>query len=326
MGSLLAHESWFTDARPPHDWAFALEAATLLLVGAAVAIAIAWRVVGHRLPSPELPFLAPLGRLAPWVPRLLAVHAGVSLLAQASRQTYLAPSLHLDDTVAGAALAIAEGLLGVWLLSGFRIRPAAVAVVAAGVLGMFAYGVVPILERMDLLGVALFLALLPPGPDRWGAARTAPRDVGPAVFALRVLVGGSLIVLAVTEKLARPALALEFLDRFPAFNLLQTLGLQVSDLEFVRIAGAIELLFGLLLLSGTMPQAVVLLAGVPFNATLFFLGGEELIGHLPIYGAMLALLVYGSNRDLAPVVDRFPRRAREVVAPLEHEPLSLAER
>src|SRR5512134_3476688 len=123
--SLLAHESWFTDARPPYDWAFAFEPATLLLVAAAVAVAIAWRVVGHRFPSPELSFLAPLGRLAPWVPRLLAVHAGVSLLAQASRQTYLAPSLHLGDTVAGAALAIAEGLLGVWLLSGFRIRPAA---------------------------------------------------------------------------------------------------------------------------------------------------------------------------------------------------------
>jgi len=146
------------------------------------------------------------------VPRLLAVHAGVSLLAQASRQTYLSPSLHLGDTVAGAALAIAEGALGVWLLSGFRIRPAAVAVVAAGVLGMLAYGVVPILERMDLLGIALFLALLPPGPDSWGAARTAPRDVGPAIFALRVLTGGSLIVLAVTEKLARPELALAFLE------------------------------------------------------------------------------------------------------------------
>jgi hypothetical protein len=154
----------------------------------------------------------------------------------------------------------------------------------------------------------MFLAILPPGANRWGAASTDPATVGRAVLWLRVLVGTSLVVLAFTEKLARPELALAFLDRFPAFNLLQTVGIPVSDLGFVRLAGAVELLFGLLLISGAMPQLVVLLAGIPFNATLFFLGTDELIGHLPIYGAMLALLIYGSSRELAPVVDRFFRR------------------
>jgi uncharacterized membrane protein YphA (DoxX/SURF4 family) len=117
-----------------------------------------------------------------------------------------------------------------------------------------------------------------------------------------------LIVLAFSEKLARPALALAFLERFPAFNLMRTLGVPISDLAFVRVAGAIELLFGLLLVSGALPQLVVILAGIPFNATLFFLGTDELIGHLPIYGAMLALLIYGSSPETAGVVDRFRSR------------------
>jgi hypothetical protein len=56
---------------------------------------------------------------------------------------------------------------------------------------------------------------------------------------------------------------------------MQTLGLHVSDETFIQVAGG-ELLF--LLLSGTLPQVVVLVAGIPFNATLFFLGYEELIG------------------------------------------------
>jgi hypothetical protein len=310
MGGILAHEAWFTDARPPFDWGFAVEPASLLLIAAAVIIALLWRRVGQRLPRPELPFLAPLGRLAPWVPRLLAIHAGVSLLAQAARHTYLVPSLHLGHTVAGATLAIAEGALGVWLVSGFRIRPAALAVVAAGLLGMVAYGVTPILERMDLLGIAVFVAILPPTAERWGAASIDPKIVGPANSWLRVLTGGSLIVLAFTEKLARPELALAFLDRYPAFNLLQTLGMHVSDLTFIRVAGGFELLFGLLILSGTLPQLVVIVAGIPFNATLFFLGAEELIGHLPVYGAMLALLIYGSNREIAPVVDTWPSLTR----------------
>jgi hypothetical protein len=61
-------------------------------------------------------------------------------------------------------------------------------------------------------------------------------------------------------------------------------------------------LFGLLLISGALPQVVVLIAGVPFNATLWFFGTTELVGHLPVYGAMLVLLVYGSHPELRAAV------------------------
>jgi hypothetical protein len=306
--AVLAHETWFTLSRPPYEWSFAWAVPSLLLISGAIGVAAAWRIAGRRIPRPELPLLAPLGRLWPWVPRLLAVHAGVSLLAQAARGTFLAPSLELPSDALGASVRIAEGVLGVWLISGFRVRGAAFAVAAAGPIGMVAYGVVPILERLDLLGIAVFLALVPPGPDAWGASRVPADGLVPALAALRTLVGGSLIVLAFSEKLARPALALAFLERFPAFNLMRTLGVPISDLAFVRVAGAIELLFGLLLVSGALPQLVVILAGIPFNATLFFLGTDELIGHLPIYGAMLALLIYGSSPETAGVVDRFRSR------------------
>ncbi len=118
--------------------------------------------------------------------------------------------------------------------------------------------------------------------------------------------GGALVILAFTEKLIRPDLALAFLDDFPFFNLLDAIGLGVSDLDFVRIAGAIELLFGILVISGRLPQLAVIVAGIPFNATLLFLGASELVGHLPIYGAMLALLVYGSDKRTADAVRWFP--------------------
>jgi hypothetical protein len=57
----------------------------------------------------------------------------------------------------------------------------------------------------------------------------------------------------------------------------------------------------------------VIVAGIPFNATLFFLGRTELIGHLPIYGVMLALLVYGSSRTYADVVPAWPRPSRRMI-------------
>src|SRR4029079_5684413 len=129
MEAMLGHESWFTNVRPPFDWGFGAQPMTLLAIVVARWAAVAWRVIGGRLRRPELPFLEPLGRLSPWVPRLLAIHAGVSLLALAARHDYYVPSLHLASTPFGAAVAIIEGALGVWLVTGVRIRPAALAVV-----------------------------------------------------------------------------------------------------------------------------------------------------------------------------------------------------
>lgn len=313
---VLAHEAWFTEVRPPYDWSFTTQAITLLLLGGAFTVAALWRLLAARLPQPEIGLLRPLGRLIPWIPRLLAIHAGVSLLAQASRGTYLAPALDLPDGGFGTTLAVVEGLTGVWLITGFRIRLAAALLVAAGPLGMIGYGVIPVLERVDLLGIALFLAILPPEDSPGGAVQPEPATLARALLALRVLVGTALIVLAFTEKLARPALGVAFLARFPAFNVLDAVGLDVSDVAFIRVAGAVELLFGLLIISGAMPQLAVIAAGIPFNATLFFLGPSELIGHLPVYGAMLALLVYGSEPATAPLVPVFDLRVGRLPRPM----------
>ncbi len=313
----LAHGTWFTDARPGYTTDLLTDPLTIGLVVAVVGVTVLWRAAARRWHVPELAALHPLGRLAPWVPRLLAVHAGVSLIAQAYAGTYLAPSLRLAEGTPGTLLAILEGIVGVWLATGIRIRPAAWLLVAAGPLGMLAYGVVPILERVDLLGIGLFLALLPPGDDELGAARPSPEVLARSLFALRLLVGGALVGLAFTEKLARPELTLAFLDQYPFFNLLALVGLDVPDLLFVQIAGAVELLFGLLVISGAAPQVAVIVAGIPFNATLFFLGASELIGHLPVYGAMAALLVYGSSTTYAPAVPWLPgssgRRTHDTV-------------
>jgi uncharacterized membrane protein YphA (DoxX/SURF4 family) len=158
------------------------------------------------------------------------------------------------------------------------------------------------LEAIDLLGIALFLVVLPPSRDRYGAVEPPPEAAALAIFALRVCAGLALVVLAFSEKLANPALAREFIGNYPAFDLFRMLGIPLGDDAFIRLAGAVELLFGLLLISGRIPQVAVIVAGIPFNATLFFLGRTELIGHLPVYGVMLALLVYGSSRRYADVV------------------------
>jgi hypothetical protein len=176
------------------------------------------------------------------------------------------------------------------------------------------------------LGLAAFIVIA--GPGRWSAdvERGKARDrftagaalerpdleaMALAIFALRVAAGSALIIVALYEKLINPQLALDFLQEHPDLQLAHQLDLPLSDLEFVRLAGAIEVLFGLLLISGALPQAIVLIAGIPFNATLWFFGINELVGHLPIYGAMLAILVFGSHPQLRPTVYGWGRPPKE---------------
>jgi uncharacterized membrane protein YphA (DoxX/SURF4 family) len=315
----LAHEKWFVDDPGAFDadWGFATSGASLALIAAVAVVALVWHIVGGRLPRPELPFLEPLGRLAPWIPRLLGIHLGVSLLSLAVQDAYLAPNLPLEDVPGGVVIAFLEGVLGVWFITGAWLRPAGLVTLLLGPLAALLAGPVAMLEAVDLLGIALFLVVLPPSRDRYGAVEPAPETAAVAIFALRVCAGLALVVLAFSEKFANPALAREFIGNYPAFDLFDQLGLPLSGDAFIRVAGAIELLFGLLLISGRIPQVAVIVAGIPFNATLFFLGRTELIGHLPVYGVMLALLVYGSSPRYAPVVPAWPKPSRRVLSDRE---------
>ncbi len=301
-----AHERWFVSDTPGGDWGFFLSPLPLLLTGAVVLVVVAWRLVALRLSGPELPFLRRLSSLTPYVPRLLAVHLGVSLLALAATGSFLAHSTPVDDVPGGSLAALAEAALGVWFITGVRLRPAAVLLVALGPLALAAAGPVALLENAGILGVAGFLAVLPPGDGTFGAVRTDPLRLRWALLALRAGVAVALVTLAFSEKLTNPDLARATLDAYPRLDVFALVGIHVDHLTFIAVAGAIELLFGLLVLSGALPQVAALVAAVPFTATLLLFGQTELVGHLPVYGVFLTLLVYGSDPATAAAVRWLP--------------------
>jgi hypothetical protein len=299
-----AHETWFTD-HSNVDWSFAGETATLVLLVSAVIATVVVRIASYFWNGVDVPFLA---RLVPWMPFAVRIHLAVALMGLVAMGAFLSPAMDLPTTFYGVLLGVLMVLVAIAMVVGYRVREAALLLIALGPLGMLEFGVVPVLARVDMLGLAMFVALA--GPGRWSADvesgrahESATIDLARAVWALKLAVGTALIVVAFQEKLANPAMGLAFLDEHPEFNVAQSLlGLGWSDLEFLRVAGSIEVLFGLLVISGAMPQLVVLAAGIPFNATLWFFGTVELIGHLPVYGAMLVLLVFGSDPVLREAV------------------------
>ncbi len=314
MTSLFAHETWFDHGAYPTDWGFAGETLTLALLAAAVLVTVLVRVIARFWPGVDVPAL---GRLAPWMPFAIRIHLAVSMVGLLSLGFYLSPAMDLQADAAGILLGATMAVVAVTMATGWNARLGAVILVAAGPLGMIEFGVWPVLQRIDLLGLGIYVLVA--GPGRWSADLESGRaeepsllDHAQAIWALKVAAGVALIVVAFAEKLATPDLAVAFLADHPELNVAQQLGVGMSDLEFARAAGAVEVLFGLLLISGALPQACILIAGIPFNATLWFFGANELMGHLPIYGAMLAVLVYGSDPQLRPAVSALlpPRRER----------------
>jgi uncharacterized membrane protein YphA (DoxX/SURF4 family) len=115
------------------------------------------------------------------------------------------------------------------------------------------------------------------------------------VPALRAGLGLGFIAVAFSEKFANLPLAQAFLERYP-LNFTGALGVPLSDEVFILCAGTVELMLGLFILSGVFVREIVLLALVPVNLTLTVFNWNELIGHLPIYGALALLLIWEPGR------------------------------
>jgi hypothetical protein len=307
MSLPFGHQTWFEDPAPfDSDWGFVGEAETVLLLAGVLLLTILVRVASRWWNGVDVPALA---RMAPYMPFAVRIHLVTCLVALLALGVYLSPAMDLEWDLTGILLGAVMALVAIGMATGYRARSAALLLVAAGPLGMLEFGVSPVLQRIDVLGLALFAFFA--GPGRWsadydrGAATEPDKDrLATAIWCLRVFAGIGLIIVAFREKLAYPDYAVSFLGEHHDLELSDQLGLGWSTEDFVRVAGSIEVLFGLLLISGAMPQLIVLIAGIPFNATLYFFGDKELFGHLPIYGAMLVLLVYGSHPQYRPMVKR----------------------
>jgi hypothetical protein len=315
MGALLyrpaeAHEKWFLDpgAHPLDVGAALQDALTWVAIVVPVVLwgvaAVLWRWRNHRsfVPSPSDLGGRPEARdaLYAFIPLVLAVHLAVPLLINGMNHTLFGPTNALEGIWAHL---FTLGQIGValGLFYGTPTRLCAVLLAVMWGIGLFVVGVEPMLETVHILGFGVFFFCAGRGPaavdrvlfPRW---EPPPALVAWAVPILRVGIGLSLIVVAFTEKLLNVPMGVAFLAQYP-LNVLPSFGIPITDTQFVLMAGSVELLVGLCVVSGVFLRDIIVIAWLPFNLTLGIFGPEELVGHLPFYGAMALFFLWGATHQ-----------------------------
>lgn len=303
-----AHEKWLMEAGayPLHMGEALADPLTWVAIGAPMVLyavaALLWRWRNRRsfVPGPKELGGRPEARdaLYAFVPFVLAVHLAVPLLINGMNHTLFTPNNGLDGMWAHL---FTLGQIGIALGLFYGTPTRACAVLLAGMwgVGLFIVGVEPMLESVHILGFSVFFFCAGRGPvavDRALFPHWEPRPtlVAWAIPALRVGVGLSLIVVAFTEKLFNVPMGVAFLAEYP-LNVLPSFGIPITDAQFVLMAGAVELLVGLCVLSGVFLRDIIVIAWLPFNLTLGIFGPEELVGHLPFYGAMALFFLWGAT-------------------------------
>jgi hypothetical protein len=307
---MILHERWFTDeSRFPVQWGTWSSSSSLVPVAVAVGITLVataiYRARGRRsvVPGPialGMPWENYVTLLT-WVPLVIGIHMGVTLLVSGvSRQLFI-PNLELPVNLLGGVLGMVEIAIALSFIYGALARPAAAALALTWLFGMLLFGPLRLIEHTEILGIAFFLFATGRGPLAFDMAldrlnKPVSSLIPYAVPVLRIALGIGLTVVAFTEKLWNIPMGLAFLADHN-FNFFPYIGMPgIDEKTFLLIAGTVELLVGLMLIAGTYVRLIIIVTLIPFNLTLPFLGWRELVGHLPTYGILALLLLWGDER------------------------------
>ena len=162
----LAHQTWFEDPAFDADWGFAGETETHRSCSpgrsssrsSSGSISTRWNGIDVK----------PLAAMAPYMPFAVRLHLAVCLVGLLALGVYLSPAMDLAlEPRRASCSAPSWRSSSIGMASGHRARAAALLLVIAGPLGMLEFGVRPVLQRIDVLGLALFVWFA--GPGRWSA-------------------------------------------------------------------------------------------------------------------------------------------------------------
>lgn len=231
-----------------------------------------------------------------WVPVILGIHVAVALLVNGIQGKLFSSSHQLEGALSNW-IGLAEIMIALSLFYGGLTRTAAVLIGFLWILGIDLLGFRPMLESIQYLGFASFFYLAGRGPyaiDRILFPNLEPTAsyTGHALLFLRIGVGLNLIVFGFSEKFANIPFASSLLEQHAFLNFTT-----IPNEIFVLLAGALEVLAGILIVLGIFPRTIAFITLICINASLTIYNWHELIDYLPTYGALAVLLVWEPNNS-----------------------------
>ena len=290
-----AHVRWFVDTKNPgvenfQPWSFT-DFEVQVWIGFAILLIVVSVLLDGRLP--KMPVLNT--KIRHDAMELLRIFVGMSFLLTAYEGSLIAP--HLDAIGGfGTFLVFLQALIGILLISNHFLHYAAIAIMALYLGVLIQNGFIMALEYINVIGIALFLLF-----NYMPTERLRERFKPYSVDVLRIFTGIALVTLGVTEKLTGAIWGEAFLASYQ-WNFLQAWGFEFfTDHLFVLSAGVMEVVFGIIMILGTVTRLnTLVLSCFMLISNITFLVQDkrdealtEMIGHMPIVATALILIILG---------------------------------
>lgn len=229
---------------------------------------------------------------------ILRIFTGMSMLLTAYEGAIIAPHL-IAYGAFGTKLIFLQAIIGILFIANRFVRHAAILLIILHLGLTIQFGILAALEYLSMVGIAIFLLI-----NNLPTLELREQFKPFSVAIMRILVGISLITLGLAEKLFGAIMAESFLAANP-WNFLPALGFDFfTDRLFALSAGFTEVIFGIILVLGTTTRLNVLALSVVLLASnvLFIIEGNneaalvEFVGHMPIIGVALVLLLLGAGQ------------------------------
>jgi uncharacterized membrane protein YphA (DoxX/SURF4 family) len=308
-----AHVNWFVErgAEPLPNYSLT-EPVFLLWCGIAISLVGFSIWLDGRLPTLQIAATKTRHDFM----EILRVFTGMSFLLTAYDGALVAPHKEVAGAF-GTGLLFLQAVIGIMLIANRWIKWAALLILVLHTGVAIQFGILSALEYAIFIGIAFFL-FFNAIEDQKLSARLKPYSVD----VLRIWTGISLVSLAVGEKLAPSALGQVFVAQYQ-WNFMQALGVTIfDDRLFVLAAGMVEAAIGIVLILGTTVRLAVFTLSVmmALSNVVFIIQGNndaalvEFIGHMPIIGVALLLLLLGYGQRLKVTQPIFGQAARNSVS------------
>lgn len=296
----LAHVKWFITEEQSNAVAFVPYSLTEPAV--LVWILLACCMVGFsvfldaKLPNPPLID----SKARQFIIGLLRIFTGLSFILTSYGGCLIAPH-YVAYGWFGFVFLLLQLAIGVMLIANWRVFHAGALMLILMLGAKVQFGILETVEYWNVVGIALFLMLIHP-PKGYNRVKLMSYSVP----ALRIMTGIALITLGFSEKLLGANYGHAFITTYD-WNFMTLIGMTFfDDRLFVLSAGVMEVVFGSILILGTVTRLNILVVAIfmiTTNVTFVFQDNMEaaimeLVGHLPIIATAVICVFFGSGQKL----------------------------